>query len=259
MNDPSHLYRYRSFNTKRDIETVRDIICDSKLYFSSPLAFNDPFDCKPNLMPFGSDKDIEDFFRGTYLDEHPELGPEEIDERISWAINRGGVRETGAFPESMLEEPLQGVGMCCLSEINDDILMWSHYSDGHKGFCLEFNATNEAPFFHKALPVVYEDNRPILDTFHLLNDHDALMQASLLTKSSRWSYEKERRIVTFPDGPKHYNFPKNHLTGIIFGVLMPESERKMISSFIDRRDHPIKISEAKKKPSEYGLDICQLD
>lgn len=27
----------------------------------------------------------------------------------------------------------------CLSEVNDSLLMWSHYSDSHKGFCLEFS------------------------------------------------------------------------------------------------------------------------
>lgn len=31
------------------------------------------------------------------------------------------------------------MGVVCLSEHGDDILMWSHYSDGHQGFCLEFD------------------------------------------------------------------------------------------------------------------------
>jgi hypothetical protein len=31
------------------------------------------------------------------------------------------------------------VGIYCVSTNYDDVLMWSHYADSHKGICLEFD------------------------------------------------------------------------------------------------------------------------
>ena len=39
----------------------------------------------------------------------------------------------------ILQPDVDKMGILCFSEHCDDILMWSHYSDGHKGFCLEFD------------------------------------------------------------------------------------------------------------------------
>jgi hypothetical protein len=33
---------------------------------------------------------------------------------------------------------MKRMGVLSLSEINDNILMWSHYSESHTGFCIEF-------------------------------------------------------------------------------------------------------------------------
>src|SRR5262249_33519683 len=34
-------------------------------------------------------------------------------------------------------------GLICLSEVPDDILMWSHYTEGHSGLVIGFNTTDE--------------------------------------------------------------------------------------------------------------------
>ena len=45
-----------------------------------------------------------------------------------------------------LQSNVDASGVLCLSECHDDILMWSHYGDSHRGICLEFKATNTALF-----------------------------------------------------------------------------------------------------------------
>ncbi len=40
---------------------------------------------------------------------------------------------------------LQQRGVACFSAKVDDILRWSHYADGHRGSCLEFD-TGLEPF-----------------------------------------------------------------------------------------------------------------
>jgi hypothetical protein len=44
--DPTVLYRYRGFSG-RGIADLERMIVHRELYFSAPLKFNDPFDCRP--------------------------------------------------------------------------------------------------------------------------------------------------------------------------------------------------------------------
>ena len=44
--------------------------------------------------------------------------------------------------------------------------MWSHYGHDHRGYCLEFKATNNTPVFGRAQPVVYADDYPVVDYYN---------------------------------------------------------------------------------------------
>ena len=37
------------------------------------------------------------------------------------------------------------IGILCLSEVRDSILMWGHYTDSHQGFVIGFDS--DQPFF----------------------------------------------------------------------------------------------------------------
>lgn len=49
-------------------------------------------------------------------------------------------------------------GTICLSESADNLLMWSHYADGHTGFVLGFDENHHQ--FQGARPVIYTKTRP---------------------------------------------------------------------------------------------------
>ena len=71
------------------------------------------------------------------------------------------------------------LGILCLSERRDDILMWSHYASSHCGVCLEFD-TKRMPF-EKAGAVNYCEKYPVLNAFKM--DRDVVAQGILCTKS----------------------------------------------------------------------------
>ncbi|MCE7031178.1 hypothetical protein LY625_00805 [Lysobacter sp. GX 14042] len=53
QQDSEMMYRFRHFRVSENEEHKREpqrIICDSQLWCSDPRAFNDPFDCRPNLV-----------------------------------------------------------------------------------------------------------------------------------------------------------------------------------------------------------------
>ena len=115
----------------------------------------------------------------------------------------------------------------CFCEDNTSSLMWGHYGDSHRGFCLEYDFTsilrpcsrscekvlgcNNLLLYPSIAPVVYSETR-FDATSHLFtilqNELMQLMKQTgklyypdtllvlkcLLTKSIEWSYEKEWRI-----------------------------------------------------------------
>lgn len=108
--------------------------------------------------------------------------------------------------------------MTCLTEDNDNMLMWSHYANSHQGICVEYNLKqlDKDPFaiIDHLFPVIYGDHRIIRrDADSLLSSYKELNKAIgehyvydgeetldnliplFLTKSSVWQYEKEWRIL----------------------------------------------------------------
>src|SRR5262249_53331053 len=54
----------------------------------------------------------------------------------------------------------QSFGVLCLSECPDDILLWSHYADSHRGLCLEFDVAGYSEVFPRLHAVKYQDEYP---------------------------------------------------------------------------------------------------
>ncbi len=120
------LYKYRKF----DRNAFR-ILGNKELYFATPENLNDPLDCKwPILNLF--DQVIE--------------SEEDKDLKIRLSKLRNLMiahRETGKtelMHETFETFPLTA-GVLSLSRNPTDSLLWSHYADGHRGFCIGFDET----------------------------------------------------------------------------------------------------------------------
>lgn len=94
-------------------------------------------------------------------------------------------------------------GILCLSETPDNLLMWAHYGNCHKGYVLEFDTAHS--FFNQNIPnektggtleysgkplaVKYTTDRISTGFF------DKCMTQIFLTKSKEWEYEREHRMI----------------------------------------------------------------
>ncbi|MEE9369125.1 MAG: DUF2971 domain-containing protein [Pontiella sp.] len=91
------------------------------------------------------------------------------------------------------------LGISCFSEHHpkstDSFLMWAHYTNGHHGFCLEFDTADKP--FSTAVDIDYDDNFPTIDFYRLWKEgdlDDAEVMKTLRTKSKHWEYEAEWRV-----------------------------------------------------------------
>jgi hypothetical protein len=64
-------------------------------------------------------------------------------------------------------------GVACFSAAADNLLLWAHYADGHRGFCLEFDTSD--PVFEKIQRVGYTQEWPVTGIDVLGRPEDAEM------------------------------------------------------------------------------------
>jgi hypothetical protein len=126
---------------------------------------------------------------------------------------------------------LEKRGVSCFSARNDDVLMWSHYADRHKGFCLGFRSDAEP--FVQARQVDYQAQVPAVNpTSLILDDVHEAFRAMIETKSQHWSYEQEWRLFHM-DADKAYGYGAGALESVYLGVSMPERQQLVIGKILD--------------------------
>jgi hypothetical protein len=253
---PSHFYRYRSLAGDAAAKYVRSTLLDNQLYFANPSSFNDPFDCYPSFDFDATESEIISFFAKIIRRNFPLASEKRVlHEAIAKLYDPKTGPKSPDYTKQVQEvhnhHVAEKIGVLCLSEIADDILMWSHYADLHRGICLQFNSNFN--FFENAHQINYKLERPKINPFR---DHiEQVMESVLLTKADHWAYEKEWRLIRYADGAGAYQFPPEALTGVVLGSRISESnEQKLLACLADRAS-PIKVMRSCISQTTYSLDI----
>lgn len=246
----NRLYRYRSLKS----EELEGIFNNIEIYLPNPTLFNDPFECRPNLIihkgKLSKDYYIRESVKRARI-KHNLLKHQEP----NYISNLRMILNDVERMNGIYEDFIINVGVYCLSAINDDILMWSHYSDGHRGICLEFDTTKNFFLFDVALKVSYDDLYPSIDIINM-GKFDEYRKA-LLTKSKHWEYEKEWRILKPGDlgGPGKHHFIPELLTGVILGALISTEDKNKVLDWIENYPTKLTLYQAKINRTKYQLDI----
>lgn len=184
---PTFFYKYY-----RDQSLNLDAVMSNKMWYSAPCNFNDPFDCDIAI-------DEQAIFK-SLLSGVP--GGKVIREgSYAWLQLKSNLHKQVAPLEKALVRQKSSMGITCLSEVPDSLLMWSHYANNHRGFCVAYSLfeLNQKLKF-SVVPVIYTKERVCLQSIPL--DQEAINKKtmnlffqSLTSKSPEWSYEKEWRII----------------------------------------------------------------
>ena len=275
--DPDIFFKYLTIN-----ENTLKVLKNQELYFSHPSEFNDPFDSKLNIIWRGK---IEDWI--SFNSKYGNQNPIEVKKIISDYIRNGILKEKKGDillnPQDkrfktinknmQLEESLDYPRVYCFSRDMNNILMWSHYANEHKGICLCFKSQqiDNGNFLildssnHYLFPVVYDDNLP--KQVNMLSNYDPKeLVAFLRTKHSGWEYETEYRLILWEEdfnGKFTKSFRKEDLEGIIFGSNTPIEDIKKVYDIINPNylQEGIKINfyKAQEIKDKYAIHIKKID
>ncbi len=152
---------------------------------------------------------------------------------------------------------LSNVGLFCLSSVRDNILMWSHYADQHRGYCIEFSAADDAYMFGAAEPVSYSPEYPTIEFFNPSIDEQ--IQLTFLRKYDGWAYEQEWRIIDTKRGSGFRPYPAMLFKGVIFGLRMPESDRARIREWETDREYPAKFYECVQDDRRFAIEVKEVE
>jgi hypothetical protein len=119
------------------------------------------------------------------------------------------------------------IGIYSLSKTFLDELLWAHYANSHKGFCIEYNLEVLLDTFKTekvfSFPVKYNKVPPDITLADINTKNGGLIHKLSGFKSKRWEYEEEHRIITDYSGKQSYNHQA--LKSIYFGLRMSEEHK----------------------------------
>jgi hypothetical protein len=150
--------------------------------------------------------------------------------------------------DALWKKEYDDLRLLCVCEQHDNLLLWSHYADCHKGAVLQFDCIEEldVPLL-VAEPVIYSCDVPSMATedewidtaLGLRPQADGMetWKRLVLTKAKDWEYEHEWRVITkrrhyeqagFEDTP----FSPREISKVFLGCKMEQSERNDILALL---------------------------
>lgn len=150
-------------------------------------------------------------------------------------------------------------GIGCFSTIRDNVLMFSHYADHHRGLCIGFDTRNLVRSLSTLNGGIRADIRPVW-YFNVAPRLDLKTQPALCAtcKHNIWQYENEHRLFVskgsalLPAGL--YKFDRNAIVEVILGCKASDQSIAMTKSLANDTTGCI-FKKAVQVPNEFGVRI----
>jgi hypothetical protein len=288
------LFKYRACDQRS-----RDILVSHRIYFASVWELNDPYEGK--IVPkIGSGDDIyealidmidegisegvidqrlRDALIGQYEGTNREIAAALLTDIESKKTTLGAILSGEESPsmlrlfKKMGQDAINGAfqefhsrtSICTFSECGDIQLMYAHYANGHRGFCLEIETDSIKFEDHNGVAIVLEqvdylDDVPEIE-FPLKKIKDKnemlkLIRPTVFSKSSEWKYEREWRMLRHAPSGLH-QLPVSAITGITYGAKIPNAEFQSLHRLVEGRG--IEERKAILRDGAFGLEILPLE
>jgi len=152
------------------------------------------------------------------------------------------------------------MGIYSLSKTPLDELLWAHYANSHKGFCIEYDLDillkNDGDNHIHSFPVLYSKKPPSIGFWDIIrNEQNTMIKKFAFHKSKRWEYEQEHRIVTSKIGLNSYNYKA--IKSIYFGLKISESDKNQIINLLQVRG--INFYQIELEKNSYSFKAVKLE
>lgn len=245
---PSFLYRYRPGNNW-DINNLKK----DTIWLSTLKEYNDPFENRVSI-------DFEGV-ADSYLKMDPNtvalMRLNHIDKNHPYY--KAGIEDLKARGEKLqksLSMKKLRIFTACFCEEKSSLLMWAHYANSHKGFCIGYKFEDIINKFGiNILPVIYSKEYSVIRSYEMFEDYDEFFLDEWRSKSIEWSYEKEWRLVG--DYRKNEPYEKGQVVDMVkpfciyMGVNIDKAIRNQLVEICSERE--IKLFQMQLSEKSYRL------
>ena len=278
---PNILYKFKSLennvgtNDKEKNNTNKhtfQILKEGKLYFSSARKFNDPFDTSLNYNFKANDEEIKEWLDDSFERHKKEAfrrgkTKKQIFQEVKTKKRRNYVKQ------KVNKDLKTKYGICSLSASKDNILLWSHYTNNHKGVCIGLNTKKIIEFMDQKAKmgivfdlqdIDYKKEMPKINFFESMkqinvhNFKNSDLYKLLYTKSKDWNYEKEYRFILYDQTNKIVSIGNNIISEIILGCRISSDNKKLILDICNGYEHKPKVYQAKTSNKKFELEFEQI-
>lgn len=207
---PRYLYKYWPYKS-----AIR-FLTNLQIKYSCCREFNDPFEGRYGLIGNSSREEknrfLLSFLKNISISECDMISDDEIKQMM----------------DKIICESIENVGVFCLSEKNDNMLMWAHYAHEHEGVCLKFDLLSDTAAFSSLHKVIYSTEYL---NFNVMTE-TSLINKILVHKSVDWMYEREYRVMKMGEVGLKKNINPHALVEIAFGCRMSLPNRQEIKELV---------------------------
>jgi hypothetical protein len=233
---PRSLFKFRSF----DQSSIK-LLKNRELWFARPDSLNDPFEFsfKPEALYAG-------------YDEFNRLDAETKEQVIKSDLDMFNL-----------------MGVCSFSRARKNQLMWAHYADEHKGFCIGFNEVDitSKNSSIRSIDVKYQSELPrthAAASFHMPDENSIkstinsdTLNSIIGTKYTSWKHERERRLV-LPLSQALVFTPKS-VKSIAFGLRMPLGHQAELRELLSGTEWShVKWYQCVKSDTKFSLEFVEI-
>lgn len=237
--------------------------------------FNDPYDCCFSLL---MEKIFTDSELHRMTKRAEELASASLRLREDLLLKGMGLVEQGLASAELMKSSILNTfrkhegekiakdlemllgprGVFCLSYIDDSLLMWAHYADGHRGFCIGYSPDCFGELVPQPVTYPREPDPLGFGRMHSLDGMDlSVLHKMITTKGEEWEYEKEWRVINSAPETEVPLLPGS-VKSVIFGSKMTEQNRAMLRCLVEKKYSDVTFGEAVPVTGRFKMVIRDI-
>ena len=242
-----------------------ELLDKSTLLIRNPSFFNDPYDCYPGLISF--DNIPNDFIIRLINKYYGHLSRNERRVKIRTYLKKSKSDLIRFLNNEFISKEKELRGIACFTKDSRNLLMWSQYSDSHKGICIGFNLEKlyrniRALSFNEIalLNVKYTEK---LEANNYFIDGKKAVINWLRTKSESWEYENEIRISFSPIQFENKEsliipFDKSVVDEILLGSKIKEDDEGILKNMLYEKYPNAKVYKMELSDKSFSLEPKEI-
>ena len=267
------LYKFRDWGNKDH----KKLLTKNQIFFAQPSSFNDPFDCHiDDNFSILSESEIENYI-DEQIDFHDLENTSDVRQEFRHRISNYDFLNKRTNENFKIQDKNFGVFTCNQDTENQigwqNILMWSHYANSHKGFCIAFDKEKTIKWLKikniTGGPVnygKYPEIKPVVPIAANKKKTNRSFVDIVSNKAANWDYEDEYRFVKIniknnsdiglSTKDRIEELSADCIVEVTLGLDISSKHEKKIAK--ECRQRGIPLYKAKKIPFQFGISRVQI-